>query len=108
MIEHAAEREALVARAGSKIKSVFDASGLYGVAESLGVTPVEALDVLIRSRFVPFVSERRRALLRQLVMLGGSSHVAAAKTLNISRWTVAAYRNQLGIDRSPQLTHHGG
>lgn len=102
MIENAAQREAGVARDSSQIKAVFDSSGLYGVADLLDSTPAEAVDVLIRSRLIPYLSERRREILRQLVTLGGSSHVAVAKQLNISRWTVAAYRQQLGIDRSPE------
>ena len=32
--------------------------------------------------------------------LNGMSHVAAATALNISRWTIATYRRQLGTERS--------
>jgi hypothetical protein len=98
-IEHEARRELHVARDSSVIQAAFDSFGLMGVAEHLHVTPAEALDVVIAARIVPYVSDRRRAMLHELVTLSDLSHVAVAKRLNISRWTVATYRHQLGIDR---------
>ena len=56
-------------------------------------------------RVIPFMSERRRAVLRRLVCMRGSSHVAVADALQISRWTVASYRQQLGIDRTAAAIH---
>jgi hypothetical protein len=99
-IEASARRGALLARESSQIKAAFDASGLYGVAEQLDCSPDEALDILIASRLVPVASPRRRQLLRELVALQNHSHVAAAEALHISRWTVATYRSQLGIERA--------
>lgn len=106
-IEHSAHRESRIARDHLGIKAAFDSSGLYGVADHLDSTPEDALDVLIRSRIFPFLSERRHRLLRDLVSLRDSSHVAVAEALNISRWTVATYRHQLGIDRVPASMHGG-
>ncbi|MGZ4673628.1 MAG: hypothetical protein ACXVKP_06410 [Ilumatobacteraceae bacterium] len=100
-IEHSANRESRRARDHSGIKEAFDSAGLYGVADHLDCTPEEAMDVLISSRLFPFISARRHTLLHQLVGLRGSSHVAVAEALHISRWTVATYRHQLGIDRAP-------
>lgn len=100
-IEHSAFRESRLARDHSAIKTAFEAAGLYGVADHLGCTPEDAMDVLVSSRLFPFISERRLALLHQLVSLRDSSHVAVAEALHISRWTVATYRHQLGIDRVP-------
>jgi hypothetical protein len=100
-IENSAYREALIARDRTGIKAAFDSSGLYGVAQHLDSTPEEALDAVIRSQLIPVLSAPRRALLHQLVRLRDSSHVAVAEALHISRWTVAAYRRQLGIDRIP-------
>jgi hypothetical protein len=105
IIESTAEHQALLARDRSGIKTAFDSTGLNGVAKYLGTTPTEALDALFSSRLLPFVSERRRMLLHRLVGLSGSSHVAVAEALHISRWTVAAYRHQLGIDRAPASIH---
>jgi hypothetical protein len=78
---------------------LFDSSGLYGVADRLRCDPGDALEVLLNARLLPFVSAQRRALLHDLVALRDLSHVDAAAALNISRWTVATYRGQLGIDR---------
>jgi hypothetical protein len=98
-IEMSAHNGALLAGDSSRIKASFESTGLYGVAQHLNCSPEDALDVLLASQLVPFASPRRRLLLRRLVGLRDSSHVAAGEALNISRWTVATYRRQLGIDR---------
>lgn len=100
-IVNSARRGALLVRESARIKAVFESLGLYGVAEQFELTPAQALDVLFGSQLLPSVSARRKVLLRQLVELGDCSHVAAAETLSISRWTVATYRQLLGIDRTP-------
>jgi FixJ family two-component response regulator len=82
----------------SRIKAAFDSAGLYSVANHLDMNPSDALDVLINSGLLPQFSGRHRAVLHRLVNLRDSSHVAVAEALHISRWTVAAYRRQLGID----------
>jgi hypothetical protein len=99
-----AHQGALLARDRAQIQTVFDAAGLYGVALHLDCSPEDAVDVLLSSQLVPFVSPHRRLVLRRLVALGDRSHIAAGEALNISRWTIAAYRRQLGIDRSPART----
>lgn len=103
-IELSAHHGSAIARDGARIKAAFDAGGLYGVAEQLDCSPEDALDVLVNSQLLPFVSPRRRLLLRQLVCLGDRSHVAAGEALHISRWTVATYRRQLGIERAPTMS----
>lgn len=99
MIERSALRQSLIAHDRAGISAAFAAAGVYGVAQYLDTTPTRALDAVISTRLFPFVSERRLAMLGQLVNMRDSSHVAVADALHISRWTVAAYRNQLGIDR---------
>ena len=106
-IENSALHQSLIARDSSGITAAFDAAGLYGVVQYLECTPGEALDAVISSHLFPYTSGRRRGLLRQLVNMRDSSHVAAAETLHISRWTVAAYRHQLGIDHA-HPSRHGG
>jgi hypothetical protein len=103
-IEASAHQGSLIARDSCRIKAAFDSAGLYGVAQHLGCTPEDALDVLLSSQLVPFVSSRRRLLLRRLVGLSDRSHVAAGQVLNISRWTIATYRHQLGIERATALS----
>lgn len=100
-IESAAHCGSVASRQRGQLKALFDSSGLYGVADWLGCNPGEALEVLLNARLLPFVSAQRRALLHDLVALRDLSHVDAAVALNISRWTVATYRSQLGIDRHP-------
>jgi hypothetical protein len=100
-IELTAHNGSLIARDSPQIKSAFESAGLYGVAQHLDCTPEEALDVLLSSQLVPFASPRRRLLLRRLVALGDRSHIAAGEALNVSRWTIATYRRQLGIGRAP-------
>ena len=107
MIEAAARRQSRLSRDLTGIRAAFESGGLYEVAEHLGISPTEALDVIIDTRLLPFLSERRRGLLHELVSLRSSSHVAVAEALHISRWTVATYRHQLGIDRA-QASLNGG
>jgi hypothetical protein len=100
-IEHAAHLGVFARQDVPQIKEAFDTLGIHGVAQHLGCSPEDALDVLVNAQLLPFVSVRRRLLLRQLIGLGDISHIAAGAALNISRWTVATYRRQLGIERSP-------
>lgn len=94
----------MLARDGVQIKKVFESAGLYGVAEHLRCTPEDAVDVLLSSQLLPFASPRRRLILRRLVALRVQSHIAAGTALNISRWTIATYRRQLGVERSTTST----
>jgi hypothetical protein len=98
-IERSARNGALIARNSAGLRAAFDSRGFDGVVAHLRCTPDVALDALLISGIVPFVSARRRAVLRNLVALGGHSHVAAGEALHISRWTVASYRRQLRIHR---------
>lgn len=99
-IETSAHRGAETIRDRSGIKAAFDSFGLYGVADHLNCSAAKALEVLLSARLLPRVSARRDAVLRQLVAMSDVSHVAAAEALGISRWTVATYRHDLGLDRT--------
>ncbi len=107
-IERSARQGAVLASDSSMIKDAFETSGIYGVAEQLHCSPDEALDTVLAARLVPVTSPRRRQLLHRLVAMQGQSHIAAAEALNISRWTVATYRNQLGIERNPAAGRQTG
>jgi hypothetical protein len=100
-IERAARLGGLSARDVPRVKSVFEAQGIFGVAQHLKCDPEDALDVLVNAQLLPFVSARRRSLLRQLIGLDHMSHIAAGEALNVSRWTISTYRRQLGIRRAP-------
>ena len=99
LIESSARREVSIARDRARIESAFDSFGVYGVSDELGIAPRQALHVLFSSMLLPPASSRRRVLFGQLVDLRDVSHVDAAQALNISRWTVATYRQLLGIER---------
>ena len=100
-IENAAHLGAVSARDVPRIKATFETLGIYGVARHLNCSAEDALDVLVNAQVLPFVSARHRLLLRQLIGLNDLSHVAAGAALNVSRWTVATYRRQLGTERAP-------
>lgn len=100
-IVNSARRGAMLFRERGRIAAAFGSLGVYGVAEQFGLTPAQALDVVFDAQLLPPVSPRRTLLLRRLVELRDASHVAAAEALDLSRWTVASYRQMLGIDRTP-------
>lgn len=98
-IETRARGGRAIARNRVHTKAQFDHLGLIGLADDLGCTTGQALDALINAQLLPAMTPRREALLHGLVALGDISHVAAAEALGISRWTVATYRGQLGLDK---------
>lgn len=104
-IEASASHASLIVRDAPGAREAFRAEGLFGVAHHLDCTPGEAFDVLFSLGLLPLASQRRRSLLHRLIAMDSLSHVAASEALAISRWTVASYRRQLGIDkqRTPEL-----
>jgi hypothetical protein len=98
-IEAMARRASLVTRDPGGARRAFEGSGLHGVAAQLRCTADEAIDVVAMLGLLPPAYLRRIDVLRRLVALDRVSHVAAAVALGLSRWTVATYRRDLGIDR---------
>lgn len=107
-IESAASRASLIVRDAPGARAAFEAEGLFGVARHLDCTPAEAVDLLFSLGLLPLASQRRRALLHRLIAMDSLSHVAASEALAISRWTVASYRRQLGVDRQRPADFTGG
>jgi len=99
-IEAMARRAALVTLDPDGARRAFDARGLHGVAAQLRCTAHEAIDVVVMLGLLPSAYRRRTEVLGRLVTLDRASHVAAAEALGLSRWTVATYRRDLGIDRT--------
>jgi len=99
-LESMARRAALVTSDPVGVGHAFEATGLGGVAGHLGCSIEDALDVVVMLGLLPAAYRRRLPVLRQLVLLDGASHIAAAEALGLSRWTVATYRRDLGLDRS--------
>lgn len=100
-IERLARRAALVTHDPDGVRQVFDADGLRGVTAFLACSADDALDVLLALGLLPAAYRRRLDTIRRLVEMDGLSHIAAGDALGISRWTVATYRRDLGLDRAP-------
>ena len=99
-IESMARRASLVTRDPVGARQAFAGRGLHGVAAQLRCTADEAIDVVAMLGLLPPAYRRRIDILRQLVALDRVSHVAAAEALGLSRWTVATYRRDLGLDQT--------
>ena len=98
-IEVMARRASLVTRDPDGARRAFAGRGLHGVAAQLRCSADEAIDVVAMLGLLPPAYRRRVDVLRRLVALDRVSHVAAAVELGLSRWTVATYRRDLGIDK---------
>jgi hypothetical protein len=61
------------------------------------LTAEVAIPLLLKSGVLPGRLRRYQTLLIQLVAMQGVSNSAAARKLNVTRWTVAAWRERLGI-----------
>ncbi|MGD9701848.1 MAG: hypothetical protein AB7Q42_18620 [Acidimicrobiia bacterium] len=99
-IEAMAKRAALATRDADGARRAFSAGGLRGVASHLLCSADEALEVVVMLGLLPAAYRRRVEILRRLVALDRASHVAAAEALGLSRWTVATYRRDLGLDQT--------
>ena len=97
-IETMARRASLVTRDPGGARRAFAGRGLHGVAAQLRCSADEAIDVVAMLGLLPPTYRRRMDVLRRLVALDQVSHVAAAEALGLSRWTVATYRRDLGLD----------
>ena len=104
-LEALARRAALVTRDPAGAGRAFDDAGLGGVAGHLACGIEDALDVVVMLGLLPAAYRRRLPVLRELVRLDRASHIAAAEALGLSRWTVATYRRDLGLDRSAPMRH---
>lgn len=95
-----ARRAALITVDPPGVRRSFAAEGFAGVLNHLRCSRDDTLEVLLALGLVPAAYRRRLDLARELVALDGLSHVAAAGLLGVSRWTVATYRRELGLDRA--------
>lgn len=71
-----------------------------GIVELIAVNKLSAevaIPLLLKSGVLPGRLRRYQSLLVQLVAMQGVSNSAAARKLNVTRWTVAAWRERLGI-----------
>lgn len=71
-----------------------------GIIELISINKLTAdvaIKLLLKSGVLPSRFRRYQNLLIQLVAMQGVSNSAAARKLNVTRWTVAAWRERLGI-----------
>lgn len=71
-----------------------------GIVELIAINKLSAevaIPLLLKSGVLPGRLRRYQSLLVQLVAMQGVSNSAAARKLNVTRWTVAAWRERLGI-----------
>lgn len=75
----------------------FRQGGIHALAEELSTTPQEAIAVAIHEGMLPRRWRSSQEKLCALLDLEGLKHVEAAEQLGVSRWTIATWRDQLGL-----------
>jgi hypothetical protein len=90
------------------VRRAFNEGGVPRIAEALDVSLADALDVALLHKLVPAIYRRRTAVLVELLELGPVPHVVAAEQLGVSRWTIATYRRDLGINERARPSIPGG
>jgi len=75
----------------------FRQGGIHALAEELDTTPQEAIAVAIHEGMLPRRWRTSQEKLCALLDLEGLKHVEAAQRLGVSRWTIATWRDQLGL-----------
>lgn len=74
--------------------------GIYEIIRRNGTTPSVMIAHLLTTEVLPRRIRRYEHLVVRLVEMPNLSHSAAARKLNVTRWTVAAWRQRLGITTS--------
>jgi hypothetical protein len=82
------------------VAAAFERGGVPAVVDALGCRAEEAIAAAIGAGVLPALYLRRIDVLAELVHHRELSHVAAAERTGLSRWTVATYRRDLGMDRA--------
>jgi hypothetical protein len=80
------------------VRAAFARGGAAAVVAELGCRPEEAIVGAVAAGVLSPLYLRRIGVLAQLMELHELSHVAAAERTGLSRWTVATYRRDLGLD----------
>jgi hypothetical protein len=74
--------------------------GVYELIRSNNTTPTAMISHLLNSGILPRRIRRYEHLVAQLIEMPHLSHSDAARNLRVTRWTVAAWRQRLGITTS--------
>jgi hypothetical protein len=76
--------------------------GIYRLIETHSSTAEEMVSSLLKTGVLPSRLKRYQHLIVEMVELSNESHSVIARKLHVTRWTIAAWRQRLGID-----THEG-
>lgn len=74
--------------------------GIYELIRINGTTPIVMISHLLNAEILPRRIRRYEPLVVRLVEMPHLSHSDAARILRVTRWTVAAWRQRLGITTS--------
>ncbi|MPY92650.1 MAG: hypothetical protein GEV08_06145 [Acidimicrobiia bacterium] len=96
-LRRSASRALRAAGERGQVAAAFVEGGVPAVAEALLCPLGEALDLVLLQGLVPSSYRRRYRVLLRLLALGPVPHTVAADLLGLSRWTVATYRQVLGV-----------
>lgn len=80
-------------------RNAFKEGGVHALAEVASCSVEEAISLAIREGLVPRRWRSSEEKLLQLVKFEGIRHVEVAARLGVSRWTVATWRDELGLQR---------
>jgi hypothetical protein len=93
------ERHFALAATGPSLEDQqrFAEYGVRGLAEQRNVGLDDAVTIALREGMLPKRWRSAEARLRQLALLDGLTHVEAAEIIGVSRWTIATWRDGLGL-----------
>jgi hypothetical protein len=72
--------------------------GILRLIEIHNSTAEEMVTALLKTGVLPSRLKRYQQLIVRMVEMPNDSHSEAARKLHVTRWTVAAWRERLGID----------
>jgi len=75
----------------------FADTGVRGIADSRGISLEDAVSLALTDGLLPKRWRAAEPRLRQLAALEGLTHVEAAEVIGVSRWTIATWRDGLGL-----------
>ena len=75
----------------------FADDGVRGIAEARNVSLEDAVSLALAEGLLPKRWRAAETRLRQLAGLEGLTHVEAAEIIGVSRWTIATWRDGLGL-----------
>lgn len=77
--------------------------GIVQLIESHNSTAKVMVSTLLKTGALPSRFKRYEQLIVQMVELPHDSHSAVARKLHVTRWTIAAWRQRLGINANEKV-----